>query len=64
MSARDDSLNVRVDSNSKRQFIEKCRETGQEYPDVVRELLVAYADGRVTIQPTDEQLKRERIYQR
>ena len=64
MSAHDDSLNVRCNKESKRKFIEKCRDMGRDHPDMIRELVDAFIDGRVKIQPTNEQQKlSEEIYQ-
>lgn len=51
------NLNIRVTPDLKQRFSERCAEHGREWYDVVREFMEAYTDGRVTITPTEAQLK-------
>ncbi len=58
----DEQLNVRCHSEELENFIQKCRELGIEHYDMTREFMVAFTEDRVTIKPTEEQLKKEGIY--
>lgn len=59
---KDEQLNVRCQSEELENFMKKCKELGIEHYDMTREFMVAFAEGRVTIKPTEEQLKKEGIY--
>jgi hypothetical protein len=51
------NINVRVSFDLKRAFKAKCDEHGKRYYEVTRELMEAYIEGRVTIEPTPAQKK-------
>lgn len=53
----DDSLNVRANSTKLHAFKKRCKEMNRDYPDIVREMVDAFSEGRLKIQPTDQQRK-------
>lgn len=50
---------IRVEPSEWKKFKKKCLSFGRGHNDVIRELLTAYAEERVNIEPTEAQ-KRER----
>jgi hypothetical protein len=53
--AKDETLNVRINSTEKAAFIRKCDNIDQEYYDILREMVTAFTEGRLKITPTDGQ---------
>lgn len=53
----DTTIVVRCDNKVAENFKEWCNSAGKEYQDVIREILIAAPEGRVSIKPTLEQLK-------
>lgn len=53
----DTTIVVRCDHKVSESFKEWCTLAGKEYPDVIREIMVAAPEGRVSIKPTLEQSK-------
>lgn len=54
---KDDSIQVRIDGEKKKFFIEKCESMGRNHADVLRELIDAFGEGRLKITPTTGQKK-------
>ena len=50
---------VRVEPSEWQKFKDKCLSFGRDHNGVIREMLTAFTEDRVTIEPTDAQ-KRER----
>ncbi len=53
--AKDETLNVRINSTEKADFMKKCSNMGEEYYDILREMVTAFNEGRLKITPTDGQ---------
>ena len=53
--AKDETLNVRINSTEKAAFIKKCDSIDREYYELLREFVTAFNEGRLKIEPTDGQ---------
>lgn len=52
----DTSISVRIDSELRQQFVTHCESNlNRKYSDVLRELIQASVDGRLSITPTKAQ---------
>lgn len=51
----DDSLAMRVRSGAMVKFKQRCSLINRPYQDMLRELIEAFGDGRVSIQLTEQQ---------
>jgi hypothetical protein len=57
MSLLNDKLSIRINSQMKSDFIQKCEQLHREHQHIMREFISAFVDGRLTINPTEEQKK-------
>ena len=53
MAALTENVRVRVDPKSHQRFRAKCTKLNRDYSDMLRELIEAFADGRIKITPTE-----------
>jgi hypothetical protein len=51
MRVKNDVIYVRTTQEGKRAFVERAERNGRSVSDVLRELVTAWGEGRVTIQP-------------
>jgi len=47
----DDKLVVRVSAKAKRKFVKGCKSMDREYQCFIREIIAAFNEGRLKIQP-------------
>jgi len=59
---RNNMKTFRIDSSASQKFDEKCEEFGKRPSTVLREMLNAFIEGRVTIKRTVEQKNGESYY--
>lgn len=57
MSKLDTTLQCKIYKDDHQAFIEKCADMNRSYTSVLREMVTAFNDGRLTIKPTEEQAK-------
>lgn len=55
MSKLDTTLQCKIRKDDYQYFLEKCTGLNRNYTSVLREMVVAFNDGRLTIKPTEEQ---------
>lgn len=60
--AKDDVLYVRISTVDLEAFKKKCVSMDREHPDVAREMITAFTEGRLKITPTDGQKLNEEMY--
>lgn len=60
----DPVIHVKVGAEEKKKFQEKCMNVyGVKYSAMIRDMISAFNEGRMTIKPTDEQSKlNEELY--
>tara|TARA_R110000744_G_scaffold380326_3_gene500726 strand:- start:185 stop:421 length:237 start_codon:yes stop_codon:yes gene_type:complete len=51
----DDHIAARINGKVKSKFLQKCGKLNKNHADVLRNMIVALNDGRLTIKPTDEE---------
>lgn len=51
----DDHIAARINSNVKSKFLQKCGKLKKNHADVIRNMIQALNDGRLTIEPTEEE---------
>lgn len=61
-SKLDSTLAIRIKDSAGDEFKRKCSVLGREYSEVMRELIDAFNDDRLTIQKSAEQIKQEELY--
>lgn len=57
MSKLDTTLQCKIRKKDHATFIEKCTDLNRSYTSVLREMVTAFNDGRLTIKPTEDQNK-------
>jgi len=61
MQVLDHNLQLRMDARELKKLKKKCGKIRRNHSDVLREIITAFNDGRLTITKTDEQ-KGEEFY--
>ena len=51
----DDHIAARINGKVKSKFLQKCGKLNKNHADVIRNMILALNDGRLTITPTKEE---------
>ena len=54
MSTLDSQIHMRIKKRSMTRFKKRCKSLGRSHQDVIREMVEAFGDKRLTIKPTNE----------
>ena len=56
------TMQFRIDNDVKKAFEKRCSEFHIDHTDMARDLVQAFAEGRVTISKSETQKKKEELY--
>lgn len=58
------TYNVKVDADDLDKFVKKAKEIGRKNTDLTREFIKAFNEDRMTITPSETQLKQSELYKK